>query len=514
MNGRELVILLLGLAIIAVILRGLYLAMRARRGQIRLAIDKNIPQNVDLDALEMAELPGGGARVVERSLQQVNRQNSAVEAANAKARAMDLGNDREPSSPIPMLMDAVELAEAQPTELEQAHRSDSASRYAAGGEDEDDPSEDPDSVLFDYAAGEPDPPLGEPSAADDDLFVTENPDAALDKKDLLERVTPDYPEAVDDQAESSDGADNLGIEASHGSDDYDDAAADDDATADKFDAEERGPEVERLIVDETAQDEAPARDPASTFEEGLGEFSMTAGERIGYSDAPAKELKQVKQSHLFDAVEDAPAVEPKPKRKSLFAGFGRRDKRAPAQEKSVTAPPPSAQSEPSVDGSEQPAREAVASTGQQAIEPAEVVVINVMAQPGSVFSGDELLQVLITAGLKFGDMNIFHQRLNNENKSPIIFSVANILNPGSFDLNNMEEFSTLGISLFLALPTPINNLEAFKQMLQVAQLIREALDGELKDDHRNVMTAQTIEHYRQRIRDFELRRLKAVGSRG
>lgn len=78
----------------------------------------------------------------------------------------------------------------------------------------------------------------------------------------------------------------------------------------------------------------------------------------------------------------------------------------------------------------------------------------------------------------------------------------------------MEEFSTLGISLFLALPTPINNLEAFKQMLQVAQLIREALDGELKDDHRNVMTAQTIEHYRQRIRDFELRRLKAAGSRG
>ena len=91
--------------------------------------------------------------------------------------------------------------------------------------------------------------------------------------------------------------------------------------------------------------------------------------------------------------------------------------------------------------------------------------------------------------------------------------MANILNPGTFDLNSIHEFSTVGASLFLALPSPINNLEAFDSMLGVAQRIQEELDGELKDDHRNVMTAQTIEHYRQRIRDFELRQLKAAGGR-
>ncbi|MBT7227784.1 MAG: hypothetical protein HN872_14420, partial [Gammaproteobacteria bacterium] len=56
--------------------------------------------------------------------------------------------------------------------------------------------------------------------------------------------------------------------------------------------------------------------------------------------------------------------------------------------------------------------------------------------------------------------------------------------------------------------------DAFEQMLGVAQDIRDTLDGDLKDDHRNGMTAQTIEHYRQRVRDFELRRLKAVAARG
>jgi FtsZ-interacting cell division protein ZipA len=51
-------------------------------------------------------------------------------------------------------------------------------------------------------------------------------------------------------------------------------------------------------------------------------------------------------------------------------------------------------------------------------------------------------------------------------------------------------------------------------MLDVAQTICGSLDAELRDDNRITMTAQTIEHYRQRILDFELRRLKAVGSHG
>ena len=145
-------------------------------------------------------------------------------------------------------------------------------------------------------------------------------------------------------------------------------------------------------------------------------------------------------------------------------------------------------------------------------QPAEVLVCNVMAREGFELHGDDLLEALITSGMKFGEMNIFHKRFRGTTNGPVIFSVANILNPGTFDLNAMAEFRTIGVSLFLALPSPINNLEAFEQMLDVAIHLKESLDGELKDDHRNVMTAQTIEHYRQRIRDFELRQLRAAGN--
>src|SRR6056300_1425189 len=66
MDLRELVILILGLTIVGVVVRGLLVALKARKNQLRLAIDKNIPKDIDLDALELAELPSGGARVVRR----------------------------------------------------------------------------------------------------------------------------------------------------------------------------------------------------------------------------------------------------------------------------------------------------------------------------------------------------------------------------------------------------------------------------------------------------------------
>ena len=138
----------------------------------------------------------------------------------------------------------------------------------------------------------------------------------------------------------------------------------------------------------------------------------------------------------------------------------------------------------------------------------EVLVINVVAKPDREFSGVDLLPVLLTCGLRFGDMSIFHRHLDADTRSPVLFSVANIVNPGTFDLNQISAFSTRGLCFFMTLPNVANNMQAFDKMLEVAQQVRIALDGDLKDDNRSVMTAQTIEHYRQRVRDFDLRQLR------
>ena len=104
-------------------------------------------------------------------------------------------------------------------------------------------------------------------------------------------------------------------------------------------------------------------------------------------------------------------------------------------------------------------------------------------------------------------MSIFHRHADTDGKGPVMFSMANMLKPGTFTLSEMEEFTTLGVSFFMQLPNKLGNMQCFEQMLGTAQAVQKELDAVLKDENRSVFTRQTIEHSRQRIRDFELEML-------
>ena len=571
MNGRELVILLLGLAIVAVVLRGLFVAINARRGQIKLAIDKNIPHNVDLESLELAELPGGGARLVTRSLEEVNRQNNALDRAETRAKSLNL-SDAEVDGHIPVLMDTVELSVPTAARVipprQYQQKVEGLEGFIPGTNqdhsvvedwDEDEPESeieddysqsqadqqhvaqnenDPDSALFDY---------DEEELEDDEQEDDEQEDEVRINVDTMSSVAPDYTE----EPELEDEREGLTTASAEIIDD-DSYAGHEESDFDE-DLNEQAELSEQELTPEPDQEQPALFDADSSADE----FSMQAGERIG-GNPPS--IGEANQSGLFDDI-DENAVEVVNKSKSsrsLFSLFARKSKQSRGAVDSAQLATAATEMKTAVvdepddvlleeeyvqvdidDVEHEESVYAESATGEEiadeldqkrtatlAIEPeeqeahpeefehSEVLVLNVAARDGRVFSGDDLLQVLITSGLKFGDMNIFHKRLSKEHQGTVVFSVANMLNPGTFDLNNMDDFTTLGISFFLALPTPINNLDAFEQMLDVAQEIRATLGGDLKDDHRNAMTGQTIEHYRQRIRDFELRRLKAVAARG
>ena len=457
MDTRELVILFVGFAIVWVLLRGLYVALQARRGQIRLAIDKNIPQDVDLDALEMTELPSGGARVVARTLEEVNIQNRAHETFEG------VGDDE--NELVPILTDTVELSNPNEAGSENAE-----SENYLGNHHEPDRHEEAEWEEF-----------------RDNEFSDRPEQVSVEAAESSE-----YDELDDEvaaQRESDDGEYDHPVESNYLDEEY-------EVDADYNENDRQEPSF------------------GQNFEDDLEEFSMTAGERIGEhpTSEDQGELSGIPENLHNTQVE-------KPKRRSLFTMFSRSKDPEPADsgEETNVEDTTVVSFEPEAHPQHVSAETKVSDSSGgvvEPIQPAEIVVINVMSRDGYTFSGDDLLQVLINAGLKFGEMNIFHKRLGNDSKSLLVFSVANILNPGTFDLNNLDSFSTLGISLFLALPTAINNMDAFEQMLAVAQQVGSTLDGELKDDHRNVMTTQTIEHYRQRISDFELRQLKAAGGHG
>lgn len=139
--------------------------------------------------------------------------------------------------------------------------------------------------------------------------------------------------------------------------------------------------------------------------------------------------------------------------------------------------------------------------------PDEVLIINVMAPEGHRLSGSILLDSLLECGMRYGDMHIFHRHVGDDGEGSVMFSMANMVVPGTFDLNKMQDFETPGVSLFMSLPLGCNALEAFNCMADTAQTLATNLGGELKDENRSVMTAQTLEHCRERIREYERKKL-------
>ena len=137
----------------------------------------------------------------------------------------------------------------------------------------------------------------------------------------------------------------------------------------------------------------------------------------------------------------------------------------------------------------------------------EVFMLNVVARDKQGFRGEDILHILLACDLRFGDMNFFHRHEFKAGRGPIQFSVANMMRPGVFDIDNMADFNTPGLVFFLTLPGPEDMMKAFDYMLETAQAVARNLEGDVLDESRSVVTRQTLEHCRQQIRDLERRML-------
>ncbi len=137
----------------------------------------------------------------------------------------------------------------------------------------------------------------------------------------------------------------------------------------------------------------------------------------------------------------------------------------------------------------------------------EVFMLNVVARSLGGFNGGDILHILLACDLRFGDMSFFHRYEQEAGLGPIQFSVANMMQPGVFNLDGMADMTTPGLVFFLTLPGPEKMMQAFDYMLETAQAVARNLEGDVLDDSRSAMTSQTLEHSRQKIRDLERRML-------
>ncbi|HLU14162.1 MAG TPA: cell division protein ZipA [Arenimonas sp.] len=138
----------------------------------------------------------------------------------------------------------------------------------------------------------------------------------------------------------------------------------------------------------------------------------------------------------------------------------------------------------------------------------KVVTLYLAARAGQAFHGPDLVVAAEKAGLVFGHMNIFHRLVDNHPEQGPVFSVANLVKPGSFDMASIQDLRTPGISFFMALPGPLPALDAWDAMLPTAQRMAELLDGVLLDEERNALGRQRIAHIREDLRSYDRKQQK------
>lgn len=180
---------------------------------------------------------------------------------------------------------------------------------------------------------------------------------------------------------------------------------------------------------------------------------------------------------------------------------------APATESAADTEPPQRQASPPPQQqslfAEEPDSATAAAPEQEPEEPVEPEVLAIHLLAPAPIDGRRLLELLEQQRLEFGDRDIFHcRKQRGGNKGELLFSVANLLEPGTFDPQQADQFESLGVVLFLTLPGPARPLDAFDEMRRMAEVLRRALDGELRTSTQAPFDTQAVRSYRATIRRF------------
>lgn len=101
------------------------------------------------------------------------------------------------------------------------------------------------------------------------------------------------------------------------------------------------------------------------------------------------------------------------------------------------------------------------------------------------------------AGIVYGEMRVFHRRIKGYRQT--LFSVANMVEPGTFNPPAMDDFTTPGLTLFMCLPGPIQGSEALDQLVKTARHLATTLGGELQDQHHQTMVKASFSRLRDEV---------------
>lgn len=125
-----------------------------------------------------------------------------------------------------------------------------------------------------------------------------------------------------------------------------------------------------------------------------------------------------------------------------------------------------------------------------------IITIRFVPKEGEL-GAEETIVALRKAGLRHGRYGIFHRHAGDGEESS--FCVANLTEPGSFELSNLSERTIPGMSFFMVLPGSGDPVERFDLMVQTARSLAHDLDAELHDEKGSSWSIQRERYVREEI---------------
>ena len=140
-----------------------------------------------------------------------------------------------------------------------------------------------------------------------------------------------------------------------------------------------------------------------------------------------------------------------------------------------------------------------------------LVVLTIMSPGERKLSGAGVRQAFASFDLEPDEDGLFHHFGNRKGASrQPVFSIANVLEPGAFDVGRMDGLETPGLCLFMRRPGPFLATVAFDLMLDVGSRLARTLEAVLCDHQRCRLTVQATQALRERVVHFALRHEREV----
>lgn len=128
-----------------------------------------------------------------------------------------------------------------------------------------------------------------------------------------------------------------------------------------------------------------------------------------------------------------------------------------------------------------------------------LIQISVVAADDEYFDGIALRDALEDLQLIYGDMGIYH-RYDRDYRAPL-FSVASLVEPGTFPIKDMENFECPGVVLFFQPPQVDDPIAVFDNLVSTCHELARCLDGVEWDEKRQPLTQEKIARMRSRLRE-------------